>query len=146
MGPQGPVGATGATGATGPAGPSGAGDGHADTLFAFDRNSSTEVSARGYGSVGSMTLPTGRWLVTATVSLRNSANNFAQDNTRSGVCTLGDTVSFFGLDGLKNTQITLTAPFSGPGTASLMCQVNNTSATTSSLFAEQVQLSAVKSN
>ena len=81
-----------------------------------------------------------------TFTLRNQANFFAQDNSRSGVCTLGNVATFFGVEGLKEEHITMTARVHGPGIASLMCQVNNTSAAQSSVFAQQIQFSAIKTN
>ena len=150
QGPQGPAGATGATGATGPqgpAGPAGAGDGHADTLFQYDRGANpVQFGFGGETPVETLNLPGGRWLVTATVNIYDMASLAFQNNKRAGSCTLGNTLAFFNLDSETETQLTLTAPYGGPGSATLTCTIYGSGSGDSNVIARQFVLSAIKSN
>ena len=118
-GPAGPAGPTGATGAAGPAGP--AGDG-GQAYFAFITNFGGLENAG--KDVLSINVPTGKYLVKASLSLTN-----AVDSAQNATCRLntGDSSEdFLGGNGDAASRLPMalldTADFTSPGTVTLHCQ------------------------
>jgi len=117
VGPQGPQGATGAQGpqgSTGPQGPQGATgpqgaagtSGPSNTIFCG--GACGAIGIQGWGTIESLILPAGDYLLMADLLLMNTANFFLQDNTRHVSCKFDvpsgyEPIRMIGLDGNPGT-------------------------------------------
>ena len=111
-----------------------------------------EIAHGGYDiEIATLTLPSGNYLITATVQFENRANDFAQNNTRLVKCWFHDNISeFMGanhmgaqgnpMDWLSTTMHT-TLAHNGNGPVSLMCGNDESGG---KVFARNRRLTAVR--
>ena len=116
-GPTGPMGATGATGATGPAG----------VPDAFSTSTAalavSNIPMETYGNVMSLSVPSGNYAVTGTVSINNNNDFLLQDNRRYVQCSLNGAIAEARVDGHGEQVMTVTATLSNVSTINLACGV-----------------------
>jgi hypothetical protein len=149
-GPRGPQGQRGLQGPPGQRGTS-----QAYTYFRqYSYGTGPEVPATGSGmaSMGTLTLPTGSYLASATVRFDNIADFLGSDNHRHIGCQLSPTPGsyYLRIDGADTDSniVTLTieaaiGPTSGPFTVSLNCFATDGGTDQSWVFADTVRINAL---
>jgi hypothetical protein len=152
-GPQGPQGVPGPQGPQGERGPSGTSQAYT-YLRLYNFGAGPEVPAIGssVASMGSLTLPTGSYLASATVRFDNTAHFFGADNHRHIGCQLWPTPGtyYLRIDGADTDSniVTFTmeaaiGPTPGPFTASLNCFATDGGTDHSWVFADTVRINAL---
>jgi hypothetical protein len=153
-GPVGPQGPQGNTGPQGPPGPSGVSQGY---TYLRTYGIGPEVPPVGSfpQSMGSLSLPAGAYLVSATVDFLNLAHFFGQDNHRFIQCQLspapdGYPLRIDGADTDSNTAtLSINVAFGNstqPVTASLDCLAHDGGSDQSWVHAQTVRINAVALN
>jgi Collagen triple helix repeat (20 copies) len=153
QGQQGPQGQQGQQGQQGPPGPPGTSQAY--TYFRqYNSGAGPEVAATGSGvaSMGSLTLPTGSYLASATVRFDNTAHFGGADNHRHIGCQLSPTpgIYYLRIDGADTDSniVTFTmeaaiGPTPGPFTISLNCFATDGGTDQSWVFADTVRINAL---
>ncbi len=157
-GPAGPPGPQGPKGDTGPQGPQGLpGVSQAYTYLRTYQAAGPEVPPAGSfpQSMGSLSLPAGAYLVSATVDFFNLASFFGQDNHRFIQCQLSPApeIYYLRVDGADTDSSSATLSInlafgnsSQPVTASLNCMALDGGADQSWVHAQTVRINAVALN
>lgn len=148
-GPSGPAGPTGPQGSVGPAGAAG-------TSLVYDRTQSlgspgTEIAAAGSSAlaVGSIDLPAGSYILSTKVTLLNTANLAAQDNSRLVRCStlaLNGGGAYLTIDGngySGTAQYTNIVKLTGPSTVTTYCEALTGGTNRSYVYAQSVKNTAL---
>lgn len=122
------------------------------TYTSFRFGNDIELNGRGASgstSVLQLDLPAGAYLLTATIHLENTANLFAQNNSRLVQCQMpGEAVWFFRLGGLNNAMdqlpVTLHTVTTSGGTVSVYCSVLDGGTDRSYVFARARRFTATR--
>jgi len=155
-GPPGPQGLKGDTGAQGPPGPSGVSQAYT-YLRQYGPSFGPEVPPAGSfpQPMGSLSLPAGAYLVSATVDLFNDASFFGQNNQRFIYCQLSPAPDIYylridGADtGSNQATLSINVAFGNstqPVTASLNCLALDGGSDQSYVHAQTVRINAVALN